>query len=121
MGAYNIKKVFLIFSLVLLIISLAGVCAVEDNTTSIGADDSSSNDIIDDSSTNDYQDDGGSTGDEEFDLDLTYDDEDDLNDDMSVNKTDEYSVSVKLSKHSTGIPLVILIVFVFILPVLRHD
>lgn len=96
--------------------SCAFVCAVDNNSTAVGAADSSSQDV---SSTDDSSDDGeGSTGDEEIALDVTYDDADDSGNDTS-DESDDDSLSVSLSKHATGIPIAMLFAFC-LLPILRR-
>lgn len=91
--------------------SSACISAADDNLTSEGDTDSSTQGVSDDSQV----DDEGSTGDEEIDLDVTYDDESgEASDDSNANV-----VSVDLSKHATGIPIVMLFVCL-LLPILRR-
>ena len=85
--------------------SSACISAADDNSTPTGATGA--------------QDDGeGSTGDEEIDLDVTYDDGDD--DGEASDDSGSNAVSVSLTKHATGIPIVMLLACL-LLPILRRN
>lgn len=107
--------------MLLVIISGACVSAVDDNSTSVGAADSSTQGVEGDSSSSDSSDDGeGSTGDEEIDVDVTVDEgNDDESGDVLSNDTDDSTVTVSLTDHATGIPIAMLIAFC-LLPILRR-
>lgn len=90
----------------LLIIIISGACvsAAEDNSTSQDSEEVS-------------QTEEDTTGDEEIDLDVIYDDEPAADD---SNDTQESHVSVNLSKHATGIPILALLIACMV-PVLRRN
>lgn len=103
----------------LVIISCACVSAVDDNATPVSADESSASDVGEDSSSGDSSDDdGGSTGDEEIDLDVTVDTGDESGAEESDGDNDE-PVSISLEKHVTGNPILLLVMIVtsFLLPI----
>lgn len=111
------------FSLILLIVTCACVCAQDNSTAQIDENLATSDSTV----VDDDSDDDGTTGDESFELDLTVGQEVDVkNETEDVNDTDSGSVkndkvSVDLQMHPTGNPIFALIMLtIILLPFRRH-
>ena len=104
----------------MLIVSCAFVSAVDDNSTSVGSEQTSGSSGVD--QNDDSQSEEDTTGDEEIDLDVTVDNDDENSDENVLNESDNHHFTVDLQKHATGNPILILIaLFSFFLPFLRHE